>query len=363
MLHHITTKHHRPIGVLLIALGILVVILFALGVATTKASDFNGNANVYGAAWSSNIGWISFNNCLYDPLGENCSTYSTPFGVRIDPTSGEFSGAAWSSNIGWISFNQADTSVCSSLQPAKVLNMQNAIATGSSPVVGWARALNPNQGSNGDGFWNVCISLSSTNTSNFGNNPLIPYGVTFNYNSSTLSTLTGNAWGDEVLGWISFAGNNHSVNVDLVDIDTPFVSLLANQTSIIIGQSSTLTLTTQNIGSCEIGSVVPVLTPPNPTEWPLGAGVPISGYQHDVHPIVDTTYEIICFPSDQITYPSPVNDFATVTIIPPPTTVFLQATYNYQNGQQPAEFPPNLVPYDNFLGGYFADLSWWTTAT
>src|SRR3990167_7631618 len=53
---------------------------------------------LYGNAWSDNIGWISFNNCLNE---DNCS--GIDYSVEVD-SNGDMSGAAWSDNIGWIKF-------------------------------------------------------------------------------------------------------------------------------------------------------------------------------------------------------------------------------------------------------------------
>ncbi len=75
---------------------------------TTAGSWFvsnDGNGNLAGWAWSSNIGWISF----------NCSNRGTcgtvPYAVTID-SSGIFSGWAWNDVIGWISFNCSNTGTC-----------------------------------------------------------------------------------------------------------------------------------------------------------------------------------------------------------------------------------------------------------
>ena len=66
--------------------------------------------NVYGWAWSENIGWISF-NCYNDYDGDGVREshcidkgYSSDYGVNIDDSTGLFSGYAWSGNIGWIWF-------------------------------------------------------------------------------------------------------------------------------------------------------------------------------------------------------------------------------------------------------------------
>jgi hypothetical protein len=54
--------------------------------------------NVRGWAWSSTVGWVSF-NCL-----DSGSCASSDYGVNIDLPSMNFSGYAWSSGVGWISF-------------------------------------------------------------------------------------------------------------------------------------------------------------------------------------------------------------------------------------------------------------------
>jgi len=78
--------------------------------------------NVTGFAWSENIGWISFNSSDCDTDnngyidtdamvpgcgGDNTTTPTYNYGVNVAyQTSGNFSGYAWSSNVGWISFQE-----------------------------------------------------------------------------------------------------------------------------------------------------------------------------------------------------------------------------------------------------------------
>ena len=68
-------------------------LLFLLPAAVSAGEDHN----MSGYAWSSNIGWISF-NCTND---DTCSTVN--YGVHKDED-GTIVGYAWSSNIGWIRF-------------------------------------------------------------------------------------------------------------------------------------------------------------------------------------------------------------------------------------------------------------------
>jgi len=99
---------------------------------TSRPSD----SQMYGYAWSSNIGWISFNNCTSATTG--CSGFS--YGVSMDPTniSGYYnlSGYAWSSNIGWISFTNGDLSASSCLTTC-----QPKVNVTTGAFSGWAKAL------------------------------------------------------------------------------------------------------------------------------------------------------------------------------------------------------------------------------
>lgn len=151
------------------------VIFSFLGVkkAETGLSD-----NVSGWAWSDNIGWISFNNTT-DGSANN-------YGVDISDT-GIFSGYAWSDNIGWITFNRTDTGAPPG--PPDYGTYLAQVDLDSGQVSGWARAL-----SYGDG-WDGWIKLRDTN-----------YGVLIDNNpaSPTYQQFSGWAWGDMVMGWISF---------------------------------------------------------------------------------------------------------------------------------------------------------------
>ena len=96
------------------------------------------SGDVFGYAWSSNIGWICFNN--YSDLSD------VNYKVKIDidslsPNYGEFSGYAWSSNIGWISFNRSDLSGCpDGACYARVINPEK-LGKESVKLEGWAKIL------------------------------------------------------------------------------------------------------------------------------------------------------------------------------------------------------------------------------
>jgi hypothetical protein len=157
-------------------------------------SQTGGSNNVFGWAWSENVGWISF-SC------ENqnwCST--STYGVNINPD-GTLSGYAWSENIGWISFNT------SSLDGCQYGNCEAKIDLSTGKLSGWARACAVFQsGCSGSttlnaGGWDGWIKLSGTN-----------YGA---YLTSTKEFL-GWAWGggnsssSAVIGWISFNCENQN---------------------------------------------------------------------------------------------------------------------------------------------------------
>ena len=147
--------------------------------------------NTSGWAWSSNVGWISF-NCTDTGT---CGT--ADYGVHVNPTTGELSGFAWSSNIGWISFNRANTGT----PPAAPYNGSESFiacfdrsgvttelcnAANDNKVYGWARAL-----SHGSG-WDGWIKLRDASWTP---------GVSWN---SAGNEFAGFAWGSDVVGWVSF---------------------------------------------------------------------------------------------------------------------------------------------------------------
>lgn len=161
-----------------------------------------------GWAWSSNIGWISF-NCTNEGV---CSTFN--YGVTVEqPSAGKkkLSGFAWSSNIGLVTFNEADLGGC----PGPPCKAEVDFLDGA--VSGWARAwscISPGC----TGGWDGWIHLSGPTYSSpdlSGNG-----GVTLN---KTSCQLLGNAWGGgdnaNFPGWIKFrgtAGDGSPYGVDLV---------------------------------------------------------------------------------------------------------------------------------------------------
>lgn len=162
-----------------------------------------------GFAWSSNVGWLSFNkedcdlnnNGVFDDGVPGCPTSGNVinYGVSVD-SQNRLNGFAWSSNIGWVKFGCAGGS-CLSGNPSTDGNGQSraTILGASGQVAGWARACagsaagDCSVASRNDG-WDGWISLRGTGVSN--------YGVTFN-NKTTL--FSGDSWGGPVVGWLRWA--------------------------------------------------------------------------------------------------------------------------------------------------------------
>lgn len=142
----------------LLFLSILPILLIFGFVSFVAADD---PVPLWGHAWSSNIGWISFRGANYD--------------VNILPD-GALSGYAWSSNIGWIDFGPNGGFPASPAHGAKLEGGQ---------ISGWARAIAPNV--NGESGWDGWIKLNSVTV------------VDGDHLSSN-----NFAWGDEVVGWVRF---------------------------------------------------------------------------------------------------------------------------------------------------------------
>ena len=231
--------------------------------------------NVYGYAWSSNIGWISMNNCIDPDNSSTCVGYD--YGVTYN-TAGDLSGYAWSSNVGWLKFGDPGLSGGS---PAHV-----DLVTGA--VTGWARFCGgkqastsywaPNQNCSGpdrtDG-WDGWLSLSGTN-------PI--YGVSFD----TSGDGSGYAWGSDVVGWVDFSN---------VKIRRPAVlTLLAN------GSAGSITVAPNT--PISLSSVGANIVPPSgvaSSDWNGARNCPVSlsspaSYSpgDDYNAIVTKTFILTC---------------------------------------------------------------------
>jgi hypothetical protein len=209
--------------VIILTIGVL--FLFN-GQEMEKVQAGAGN-NVFGWAWSENIGWISFNstNCdangdgLSDGTPSGCPPAGTPmtdYGVHIDEGTGIFSGHAWSENIGWISFAPSGPYPAAPNFSARA-DLDGTVCGAPKQVCGWARALAP-VGDPQAGGWDGWIKLDG---SSYG------YGVEIN---DVTHEFEGWAWGGDdgddpnstaVIGWISFNHLNCDANGDGFSDGTP----------------------------------------------------------------------------------------------------------------------------------------------
>ncbi len=184
---------------------VAIVLLAALGAFTMSIGKQAVHAQGIGTplkgwAWSSNIGWVSFNSADNNTGTGGSGNSASAYDVAVDG-SGNLTGYAWSPNIGWISFNQSDLTGCTGTTGANVNNTSGA-------VTGWIRVLGA-QGSTTDG-WDGCVELSGTNhpsPDTSGYQGTSTKGVTVGIdsgNANTYGRFSGFAWGGNVLGWLSF---------------------------------------------------------------------------------------------------------------------------------------------------------------
>ncbi len=134
--------------------------------------------NVRGYAWSDNIGWISF-SCM----NEYNEGEGVDYGVSINNSTNTLSGYAWSGVVGWISFEEDDLTGCPEAPCQASIEGEK--------VTGWAKVIGEDDGEEGHEEW---ISLSGDvvgSEEEYGVEFVIPY-------------FSGYAWGDGVVGWISF---------------------------------------------------------------------------------------------------------------------------------------------------------------
>lgn len=221
---------------LFVAVSFSAVLLFAFCITGNVTQASTGD-NVSGYAWSTTIGWVSFNCTNQDVCDDS------DYGVSVDPATGNMTGYAWNKNIGWLSFNE--TSGCPEGDPGEC-GAKVSLANGE--FSGWARAVSPTtDGMNG---WDGWISLNCKNTTG------MPWCIGTPSYSPDLDFVTGivsgYAWGADVVGWMKFSGDTYAVEIDL---DQPTASLVTSTENFCPGDTVTLTwATTGGMTSCSMSS-------------------------------------------------------------------------------------------------------------
>lgn len=175
---------------------ILVVLLATASLAANAQATVR---DLSGWAWSSNIGWVSFNST--DSGTGNGGTGVSPVAYKVQlDTDGDLTGYAWSSNVGWIKFDPSLTDAPGGATKASV-------NTATGQVSGYIRACTGTvnkdcaSATRTDG-WDGWISLSGTNHSSGDTSGAA--GVTYAVSGNT-ATLKGYSWGSDVVGWLKFS--------------------------------------------------------------------------------------------------------------------------------------------------------------
>jgi hypothetical protein len=208
-------KNSKKTLVVSIIIAAVFVFLFAGGFFSKLSAQQPENyGEILGWAWSENIGWIAF-NCESDGsdgYGVDSCTDGGDYGVSVimDPEDNNFgyvSGYAWSSNLGWMSFNPGDIAECEQGAQTIVNNLEYAIEglPAEMTMTGWGRFLNGTDEIDND-FWNGCVSFGTDgNEGNQNDGGLGGFddGVFGTTVDSITGAFDGWAWGDKVVGWIT----------------------------------------------------------------------------------------------------------------------------------------------------------------
>ncbi len=232
---------------------IFVFVIIALTIFGTinNSVDATNADNVSGYAWSSNTGWVNLNGSNY--------------GLHIlTSTPGTLSGYAWSSNLGWIGFEGA-------------ADWSNPI-NNKIPIKGFARVCSVYvNGCSGElkseaerGGWDGLISLYDQTGAD-------AWGWVINQDK----TISGYAWGSDVVGWVELKNATISFN------ETIKLKLTATPDTILSGETSTLTLTANNIDG-------PAACTPSWGTITMAGGTGAWKGTHTVNPIDTTTYTVTC---------------------------------------------------------------------
>lgn len=180
----------KTLGITLIALLAVLAFLKTPNIsAQTTIAACPAGTQLYGWAWSSTIGWISFNSRNAGGEGGNHC-------VSIDANNNVV-GWAWSSNIGWIKFGGLSGFPVTGNSDGDAKKTDNRFTGWSRACAGTVAGDCSSMVSRTDG-WDGWIELSGLN-----------HTLTYD---GTAGTVTGFAWGSDVVGWTSFNLYTRDVN-------------------------------------------------------------------------------------------------------------------------------------------------------
>jgi hypothetical protein len=161
--------------------GLLFLMSFVLFPNYAKAAT----VDLSGWAWSelspgsgTGLGWISFNSA-------NVGSGGGDYKVVVNTTTGEMSGNAWTLHGYTLTFNSSELGGCPTAPDCSA--KYNPVTHSLS---GWAKFKYVGDG----GGWDGWLSLSGSG-----------YGVV-GTESGGIVTFSGSAYGDDVVGWVSFDG-------------------------------------------------------------------------------------------------------------------------------------------------------------
>ena len=315
------------------------------------AADFDippGGVELEGFAWGAytqgaglaGIGWISMNCSNTDTCG------TSNYKVQLN-TSGDLTGYAWSSTVGWISFNPAgaDSRSGAGVEAASARATEGSFSDNLN-FGGWARvcsvAANPATCSGGmhsnAGGWDGWIALSGTAAGGYGIT-MTPTGAANEPNNY--------AWGGLIVaGWIDFSPNG-TTPVTYSEIPAPpQVTFNCPDTSSAIGVDVTCTYTVDDATSCQLTN-----DQGEPTSSPSASGNSLT-----VSPATSTTYTLVCTnaegpstPADELieivlpVAPNPVVDFTVPDIVRSGRAADVGITVTSAGGSTCSLFGPGLT--------------------
>lgn len=229
---------------------------------------------------------------------------------------GNLTGYAWSSNVGWISFNPAESYPSGSGVLNDDAQVTGGSFTGNLNFGGWARvcatAPNPATCSGGvgpntnSGGWDGWIALSGTADDGTG------YGITMTSTGAT-NGPTDYAWGGSIVaGWIDFSPNG-TTPVTYSEIPAPpEVTFSCPDTSSAIGADVTCTYTVKDATSCQLTN-----DQGEPTSSPSASGSSLT-----VSPTTSTTYTLVCTNAEGPSTPADELIEIVLPVAPNPVVIF-----------------------------------------